>query len=369
MVSPPPGVSSGARVPPIASARPRDSARPRPDAGVVVPVAEPLERQEHLVPVGPRGMPGPWSTTRSSTGPPCSLAVTSGGRSGRAEPQRVGDQVDQDPFQQAGVGADRGQVGGDAARATCAAGSPELVERRRDRVLQADRRPATRPSTPACRRLMSSRFADQPGEPVQRLVGGGQQFVAVVARRSRPRRCAGWSTAALAEASGVRRSWLTAASSAVRIRSASASGLAGRGLLGQPLLAQRERGLGGERLDDPPVGRRRAAGRAAPATGRRRRRTSTSPSAGVQARRLADGGGDPPGLRVALPVRAGRRVRAAFQQGDRGRARRSPAAVPAARSAAARRAARCRRRWPGSARRRWPGPPPGYAGRRGRRPR
>ena len=33
-------------------------------------------------------------------------------------------------------------------------------------------------------------------------------------------------TAAFAEASGVRRSWLTAASSAVRIRSASASGLA-----------------------------------------------------------------------------------------------------------------------------------------------
>ena len=33
-------------------------------------------------------------------------------------------------------------------------------------------------------------------------------------------------TAALAEASGVRRSWLTAASSAVRIRSAAAIGLA-----------------------------------------------------------------------------------------------------------------------------------------------
>ena len=52
----------------------------------------------------------------------------------------------------------------------------------------------------------------------------------------------------------MRRSWLTAASSAVRIRSASASGPRRRGLLGEALLAQRDGGLGGERLDDAPVG-------------------------------------------------------------------------------------------------------------------
>ena len=61
-------------------------------------------------------------------------------------------------------------------------------------------------------------------------------------------------TAALAEASGVRRSWLTADSSAVRNRSASAERLGGRGLFGQPFLAQRDGGLRGERLDHPPVG-------------------------------------------------------------------------------------------------------------------
>ncbi len=46
---------------------------------------------------------------------------------------------------------------------------------------------------------------------------------ALVQRTSGERRLV---TAALAEASGVRRSWLTAVSSAVRIRSASAIGLA-----------------------------------------------------------------------------------------------------------------------------------------------
>ena len=54
IVSPPPGVSSGVRVPPMASVSPRDSASPRPDAGGVVGVAEPLERREHPVQVGRR---------------------------------------------------------------------------------------------------------------------------------------------------------------------------------------------------------------------------------------------------------------------------------------------------------------------------
>ena len=49
MVSPPPGVSSGSSVPPIASARPRDRARPSPTPVCVVAVAEPLERQEDPV--------------------------------------------------------------------------------------------------------------------------------------------------------------------------------------------------------------------------------------------------------------------------------------------------------------------------------
>ena len=52
------------------------------DAGVVVAVAEALERQEDPVRGPSAGCPGPWSMTRSSTRPPCSLAVTVGGWSG-----------------------------------------------------------------------------------------------------------------------------------------------------------------------------------------------------------------------------------------------------------------------------------------------
>src|SRR2546430_4502561 len=81
MVSPPPGVVSGSRLPPMASASPRDRARPSP-----TPVALPRSprrwngrktRSRSAV-----GMPGPWSMTRISTVPACSLAAIIGGWSG-----------------------------------------------------------------------------------------------------------------------------------------------------------------------------------------------------------------------------------------------------------------------------------------------
>ena len=49
MVSPPPGVSVAAMVPPIASTNPWATDRPRPDADGVVVVAEALERFEQLL--------------------------------------------------------------------------------------------------------------------------------------------------------------------------------------------------------------------------------------------------------------------------------------------------------------------------------
>ena len=106
----------------------------------------------------------------------------------------------------------------------------------------------------------------QPVEPVQRLVGGGQQLVAVLVGPRRRRWLRRLSTAALAEASGVRRSWLTAASSAVRIRSASASGLArsASSLRAAPGAARRRPG---RRTPRARAGRRRpAAARAAAST-------------------------------------------------------------------------------------------------------
>ena len=237
----------------MASARPRDSARPRP-----TPVS--LSRSpsrwngRKTRSRSVSGMPGPWSMTRSSTRPPWSLAVTSGGRSAGLNRSALPMTLTRIRSSRPGSARDRRQVVGDA-QADGTRPRAELVERPGHGLLDADRGrgDAERAGLQAAH---VEQVGDQPGEPVERLVGGGQQLVAVVRRRTRPRRCAGWSTAALAEASGVRRSWLTAASSAVRIRSASASGRACGGLGGEPLLAQRDGGLGGERLDDAAVGGR-----------------------------------------------------------------------------------------------------------------
>ena len=49
MVSPPPGVSSASRVPPMASAKPRATARPEAHAGAARGVAVPLEGGEDPV--------------------------------------------------------------------------------------------------------------------------------------------------------------------------------------------------------------------------------------------------------------------------------------------------------------------------------
>src|SRR5258707_9306169 len=78
MVSPPPGVSSGSRVPPIASVRPRESARPSPTP-VVLSVSPNRWNGTKILSRSSSGMPGPRSTMRSSTRPASALAVSSGG--------------------------------------------------------------------------------------------------------------------------------------------------------------------------------------------------------------------------------------------------------------------------------------------------
>ena len=81
MVSPPPGVSSGTSVPPMASARPRERARPSPTP-VVLSVSPSRWNGTKIWSHCSVGTPGPRSTTRISTRRSCSLAVTAGGRSG-----------------------------------------------------------------------------------------------------------------------------------------------------------------------------------------------------------------------------------------------------------------------------------------------
>ena len=152
--------------------------------------------------------------------------------------------------------------------ATVAAGRAEVVEGAGYDVLER-RAIAGDAERAGLQAAHVEQVGDQPGESVEGLVGGGQQFLAVVVVEVDVG-AAQAGTAAFAEASGVRRSWLTAASSAVRIRSASARGLAAAASAVEPFLAQRDGGLGGERLDDAPVAALPAGGRAAAATGRRR---------------------------------------------------------------------------------------------------
>ena len=144
--------------------------------------------------------------------------------------------------------------------------------------------------------------------------------------------CAGWSPRPWPTASGVRRSWLTAASSAVRIRSASASGRAAAACSASRSLAQRDGGLGGERLQHPAVGGGAAPGRAATSARSSSTGTSTSPVLGAVHGAAADAGRDPPGARLAR--RPGVAVGRALQQGDRRPGRRSPGPAPAAPAAA-----------------------------------
>ena len=81
MVSPPPGVFSGVEGAAHRLGQAAGQGQAEADAGGVVAVAEALERQEDRS-RSAAGMPGPWSMTRISTCPACSLAVMSGGWSG-----------------------------------------------------------------------------------------------------------------------------------------------------------------------------------------------------------------------------------------------------------------------------------------------
>ena len=178
------------------------------------------------------------------------------------------------------------------------------------------------------------------------------------------------ATAAFAEASGVRRSWLTAASSAVRIRSASASGRA----VAASSASRSWRSATAAWAANASTIRRSAASsrrpRSTTVTGRRRPARRSSPPPGWCTAAVADAGHDPPGVPARGPVRApGGAPAASSSSADRAQPEGLPQPVQqrGQRAFAAQHAAR--RRWPGSARRRRPGRPPGYAGRPRRRPR
>ena len=177
------------------------------------------------------------------------------------------------------------------------------------------------PSAPACSRLMSSRFSTS-------RVSRSSDSSAVASSSSRSASLKATSLAAQAVDRRLGRGQRGAQVVADRgqQRGAQPVGLGQRpdrgGLLGQPLLPQRDRGLGGEGLDHPPVGggERVSAqdqGEVVVDRDRRRRPRRASGTAGRRPRRRP---ARRPGR--AADVRAGGRVGSALQQGHAGEAER-----------------------------------------------
>lgn len=217
---------------------------------------------------------------------------------GWAVAQRVGDDVDQHPFQQARVGGGGRQVGRDVS-GDGRGRRAKFVQRQGYGVLQSDRGSGDAEDA-GLESTHVQEVGDQPGEAVQRLLGGLQQLLSVglveldvVAAqtgdgclRRRQRR-----TQVVADRGEQR-----GAHAVCR-----GEGLGGGGFLGEPFLAQRDGGLGGERLDDPPVGGLQSAAAehdGDPVVDGYRRLAAV----GRAGRLLADTGHDAPGVLLAGPV-------------------------------------------------------------------
>jgi hypothetical protein len=222
MVRPPPEVSSGSSVPCIASAKPRDSVRPSPTPRALSPSPSRLKAAK-IRSRSAAGTPGPWSTTRRVTLPPRALAVSSGGDPLGEYRSAFAVTFATTRSKSGGSTMIFGSSGGMRTITPRACGpmpprAPAMISSR-----MAGRENTG--SAPACSRLTSSRVASRwlswPSD--SSAVASSSSWSSAVSWISVARR---QLTAAFAAASGVRRSWLTAASSTVRIRSASATDLA-----------------------------------------------------------------------------------------------------------------------------------------------
>ncbi len=221
-MSPPPGVSSAVRVPPIAVVETLRQRESEPDPGRGVSVAETLERCEHPLALL-LGYAGPTVHDPDLDRPGVAAGREQRRTTRRAVAERVAQQVDQDPFEQHRVGVRLGQCS-ETSTATSAPSGP-IASRTSGTSSSSATGARLTPSAPASSRLMSSRFS------ISR-VSRSRDSSAVSSSSSRAsslhstRSLRREVTLALAEASGLRRSWLTAASRADRVRSASATTVA-----------------------------------------------------------------------------------------------------------------------------------------------
>src|SRR3984957_14550114 len=217
-VSPPPGVSRASIRPPMASANPRATARPRP--------TPPGERSPMRVngskmrSFASTGTPAPWSTTSSTTRSAARCACSSGGRTDAGECRSaLENRLASTRSSRPGSASTSGKPSGTAISTRSESSSPSSATPATSSIAVGRRNGC---SDPVCSRLMSSRL------PIS--ASSRSAFCSMVASRSpwsasdhSTSVCRRLLTLALIDASGVRKSWLTAASSAVRIRLPSAS--------------------------------------------------------------------------------------------------------------------------------------------------
>ena len=221
--------------------------QPQAGAGVVGAVAEALERLEHRWPAAARGMPGPRSTTRSSTCPP-TVGGLDARRARRAATRRSRwTRRCRSPAPAAPRRCSTSGSVSDTSTTTLAAGGPRCPSAAATTSSSAVGR-RTIWIAPACRRLMSSRL------PMTRSSrSAAPSMLASNAARSVSENATDGSsspeTEALIDDSGVRRSCETARSSAVRSSLAWASTSTAGRLVAQPAGLQPEHELVGERVE------------------------------------------------------------------------------------------------------------------------
>ena len=202
-----------------------------PEAGAVVGVAEPLERRRRSRPAVRPGRPGrgrrPAARRRRRRRSPTMRTLASAGEWRRALSSRLTRTRCSST-----ASAEHGRQRRPQRRARRRPGPRPSSSRAPSTTSSTSTRRASTASTPAWTRLTSSRS-------VTRVASASRLSWAVASSSSRSASlqatsvCRSPLTAAVAAASGRRRSWPTAASSALRIRSASASGATSRAVAAQ----------------------------------------------------------------------------------------------------------------------------------------
>nr|RZI37261.1 hypothetical protein BJQ95_00368 [Cryobacterium sp. SO1] len=220
MVSPPPGVSSASRLPPMPSTNPFDKARPRPRP-VELSVSPSRWNGTNTSSRRPAGMPGPWSMMRNCRVSAKRLADTRAGVPAGENRMALLSRFTTARCSRPGSASTGARSPG---RSSCTVSGPRPSSSRAGSTTSArSTGPSATASAPACSRLTSSRLVTREAR-VSRL----SPAVSSSSVRSLSGRVMSVARsplmAVVAAAKGRRRSWPTAASRALRIRSASASG-------------------------------------------------------------------------------------------------------------------------------------------------